>query len=66
MFPTKESVPYPRLTLDPDLPRQTSTDAGPAILWTCGVTHCITLDGTDDFEFPSPTPCQNDSQMENI
>ncbi|KAI6351827.1 hypothetical protein MCOR25_009720 [Pyricularia grisea] len=45
-------VPYPRLILDQDLPRQTSTNASPATLWTWGATHCITLNGTEDCESP--------------
>lgn len=47
----QESMPYPRLTLNQDLPRQTSTNESLATLWTWGVTHCITLNGTEDREF---------------
>ncbi|KAI6603336.1 hypothetical protein MCOR04_001738 [Pyricularia oryzae] len=46
-----QSVPYPRLILDQDFPRQTSTNASPATLWTWGATHCITLNGTEDYDF---------------
>ncbi|KAI7909736.1 hypothetical protein M0657_011707 [Pyricularia oryzae] len=46
-----QSMPYPRLTLNQDLPRQTSTNESLATLWTWGVTHCITLNGTEDHKF---------------
>lgn len=52
MYFQQESVPYPRLILDQDFPRQTSTNASPATLWTWGATHCITLNGTEDCESP--------------
>ncbi|KAI6465733.1 hypothetical protein MCOR17_005006 [Pyricularia oryzae] len=51
IFYHNESVPYPRLILDQDFPRQTSTNASPATLWTWGATHCITLNGTEDYDF---------------
>ncbi|KAI6465692.1 hypothetical protein MCOR18_010116 [Pyricularia oryzae] len=44
-------VPYPRLVLEGDLPRQNTTNASAATLWTWGASHCITLDGTADGKF---------------
>lgn len=44
----EESVPYPRLVIEQELPRQNTSDMSPATLWLCGVTNYITLDGTPD------------------
>ncbi|EFY92276.1 hypothetical protein J3458_000871 [Metarhizium acridum] len=44
-------VPYPRVTIERDLPRQNATNMSPATLWLWGASHCITLDGTTDHKF---------------
>ncbi|RSL65978.1 hypothetical protein CEP53_003501 [Fusarium sp. AF-6] len=46
-----DTVPYPRIILEHDLPRQSPGNTSPATLWLWGATHSITLDGTSDGEF---------------
>ncbi|OAX82949.1 hypothetical protein ACJ72_02700 [Emergomyces africanus] len=46
-----ESLPYPRLVIPQDLPRQSDANTSPATLHTFGATHTITLDGTFDAKF---------------
>ncbi|OJD14562.1 hypothetical protein AJ78_05112 [Emergomyces pasteurianus Ep9510] len=46
-----ESLPYPRLVIPQDLPRQSDANTSPATLHTFGATHAITLDGTFDAKF---------------
>ncbi|PNY23786.1 uncharacterized protein TCAP_06274 [Tolypocladium capitatum] len=46
-----QSIPYPRIIIERDLPRQSVSNMSPATLWLWGATHCITLDGTPDHEF---------------
>lgn len=43
-----ESLPYPRLVIPQDFPRQSDANTSPATLHTFGATHTITLDGTFD------------------
>ncbi|KAK2593513.1 hypothetical protein QQS21_008779 [Conoideocrella luteorostrata] len=45
------TVPYPRIVIEQDLPRQNTTKVSPATLWLWGASHSITLDGTPDGEF---------------
>lgn len=51
---SEESVPYPRLAIEQQLPRQDIGDSSPATLWLCGATNCITLDGTTDRRLQIP------------
>ncbi|KND88058.1 hypothetical protein TOPH_07252 [Tolypocladium ophioglossoides CBS 100239] len=46
-----DAVPYPRIVIKQDLPRQNETNMSPATLWLWGASHSITLDGTPDHEF---------------
>ncbi|KAL2753227.1 hypothetical protein ACRALDRAFT_2043685 [Sodiomyces alcalophilus JCM 7366] len=48
---TYKTLPFPRVDIPQDLPRQTSGDISPATLWLSGNWHAITLDGTDDESF---------------
>ncbi|KAM4056026.1 hypothetical protein HRG_002951 [Hirsutella rhossiliensis] len=45
------AIPYPRIVIERDLPRQNATDTSPATLWLWGASHSITLDGTPDYAF---------------
>lgn len=41
-------MPFPRIVIDRDLPRQSPEDDSPATLWLSAKAHAITLDGTPD------------------
>ncbi|KFH44879.1 hypothetical protein ACRE_043200 [Hapsidospora chrysogenum ATCC 11550] len=45
------TVPYPRVEIAQDLPRQTTGDTSPATLWTSFNWHALTLDGSPEGEF---------------
>ncbi|RCI07691.1 hypothetical protein L249_5671 [Ophiocordyceps polyrhachis-furcata BCC 54312] len=45
------AIPYPRIIIERDLPRQNAGDTSPATLWLWGASHSLTLDGTPDNEF---------------
>ncbi|TWU72859.1 hypothetical protein ED733_003317 [Metarhizium rileyi] len=45
------AVPYPRVVVPQDLPRQNETNRSPATLWLWGASTSITLDGTPDHYF---------------
>ncbi|KAJ4316485.1 hypothetical protein N0V84_007841 [Fusarium piperis] len=42
------AVPYPRLQIAQDLPRQTTSDTSPATLWTSFNWHALTLNGSPE------------------
>ncbi|KAI5855545.1 hypothetical protein GGS23DRAFT_444295 [Durotheca rogersii] len=46
-----KAVPYPRLEITQNLPRQNTGDTSPATLWLSGNWHALTLDGTPDEDF---------------
>ncbi|KAI0006445.1 hypothetical protein F4779DRAFT_21058 [Xylariaceae sp. FL0662B] len=46
-----KALPFPRLEITRDLPRQTTGDISPATLWLSGNWHALTLDGTPDEAF---------------
>ncbi|KAF2465108.1 uncharacterized protein BDR25DRAFT_271004 [Lindgomyces ingoldianus] len=48
---TCTSAPYPQLSIDHDLPRQSNSKTSPATLYLFGATHTIALDKTPDAEF---------------
>ncbi|KID59688.1 hypothetical protein MAN_10494, partial [Metarhizium hybridum] len=45
------AVPYPRMVIERNLPRQNASNTSPATLWLWGASHSITLDGTADHMF---------------
>ncbi|KAF6830716.1 hypothetical protein CPLU01_07173 [Colletotrichum plurivorum] len=47
------TVPYPRVEISQDLPRQPGTkdDTSPATMWTSLKWHALTLDGSEEDEF---------------
>ncbi|KND92139.1 hypothetical protein TOPH_03133 [Tolypocladium ophioglossoides CBS 100239] len=46
-----DAVPYPRIAIERNLPRQNATNMSPATLWLWGASGSITLDGTPDHGF---------------
>ncbi|KAI0117767.1 hypothetical protein GGR51DRAFT_500065 [Nemania sp. FL0031] len=46
-----KNLPFPRINIPQDLPRQTSSNISPATLWFSGNWYAITLDGTPDESF---------------
>jgi hypothetical protein len=49
-FVCLESIPYARLAIPQDLPRQSDANTSPATLYLFGATHTIAPDGTPDGE----------------
>lgn len=50
IFLLQGTVPYPRIIIGRDLPRQNASKMSPATLWLWGASHSITSDGTTDRE----------------